>query len=230
MACLRSGETPKLARFGDVFAKAILGLGATLLAFAAMGRPATAQSGHELQFCGGYFALCAASTCKPTGHRIKVNVTGGSTAYFPEADCTCPIFSGQAIADVTGGNMQGSCKLPTASDGSTGVWSLYATESGIAQAVTGWVPTGPKAQAPYLFCAKQLNLASTIANCWSFACDSQTYTDTGVPVATCHCPIGESPDGTAIAPHTAFVTQAGQGLQQFCAKHPVGGPLESPLP
>jgi hypothetical protein len=166
---------------------------------------------------------------KPTGHRIKVNVTGGGTAYFPEADCSCPIFSGQAIADLTG-NMQGSCKPPTAPDGSTGVWSLYAIESGIAQAVTGRVPTGPKAQAPYLFCSTHLDLGSTIANCWSFACDAQTYTDTGVPVATCHCPIGESPDGTAIAPRTAFVTQAGQGIEQFCARHPVGGPLEPSLP
>ena len=110
------------------------------------------------------------------------------------------------------------------------VWSLYAVESGIAQAVAGWVPTGPKAEAPYLFCSKHLNLGSTIANCWSFACDSQTYTDTGVPVATCHCPIGKLPDGIAIAPRTAFVTEAGQGMEQFCAKHLVSGPLKSPLP
>ena len=48
---------------------------------------------------------------------IKLNVTGGGTAFFPEADCTRPIFSGEAIADLTGGNMQGSCKPPTAPDG-----------------------------------------------------------------------------------------------------------------
>jgi hypothetical protein len=202
----RSRETLATAGVGGLLSKAILGFGAILLVLAAVGRSAVAQSGHELRFCSGYFALCAASTCKPTGRRIKVNVTGGGTAFFPEANCTCPIFSGQGVADVTGGNMQGSCKPPTAPDGSAGVWSLYAIESGIAQAVTGWVPTGPKAQAPYLFCPKQLGLGNTIANCWSFACDSQTLTDTGVPVATCHCPIGESPDGTAIAAQTTFVT------------------------
>jgi hypothetical protein len=215
---------------GGLFAKTIASLGAFLLLVMPTARPSIAQSGHQLAYCTGYFALCAASTCKPTGRKIKVNVSGGGTALFPEANCTCPIFSGQGIADLAGGNMQGSCKPPTAMDGSTGVWSLYAIESEIAQAVTGWVPTGPKAQAPYLFCSKHLNLGDTIANCWSFACDAQTYTDTGVPVATCHCPIGEAPDGTAIAARTAFVSQAGQGLQQFCAKHPVGGPLASPLP
>lgn len=229
MVCLPPGKILERFTARNIAVRAMLGLVITLFA-SATGRVSLAQSGHELRSCGGYFALCAASTCTPTGRRIKVNVTGGGTAYFPEADCSCPIFSGQAIADVTGGNMQGSCRPPTAPDGSTGVWSLYAIESDIAQEVSGWVPVGPKAQAPYLFCSKHLDLGSTIANCWSFACDSQTYTDTGVPVATCHCPIGESPDGTPIAAHTAFVSQAGQGNQQFCAKHPVAGPLPTSLP
>ena len=76
MPRLRSGETPKPAGLGDICAKAILGLGAMLLASAAIGRPAIAQSGHELRFCSGYFALCAASTCTPTGRRIKRNFSG----------------------------------------------------------------------------------------------------------------------------------------------------------
>jgi hypothetical protein len=204
-------------------------LGAGLLALMAMGRPAMAASGHEFAYCSGYFALCAASTCKPTGRKIKVNVTGGGTAYFPEADCTCPIFSGQGITDLAGGNMQGSCKPPVAADGSVGIWSYYAAHSHIAQALSGWVAAGPKALAPPMFCSKRLDLGSTTVNCFAFACDSQTYIN-GVPVATCHCPIGESFDGTPIPPHTTFFTQAGQRDQQYCAAYPVAGEISTPLP
>lgn len=211
-------------------AKTILSLGIVLFALAPIGRPALAQSGHEFRYCSGYFALCAASTCKPTGRTIRVNVTGGGTASFPEADCTCPIFSGQGVADLAGGNMHGSCKPPPAPDGTTGIWSYYAAESDIAQAVTGWVPAGPKASAQPMICPKSLAQGKEFANCFSFACDSQTYTDTGVPIATCHCPIGESLDGTPVAARTAFVTQAGQGAQEFCFKHPVAGPISTPLP
>jgi hypothetical protein len=192
--------------------------------------PRGGQNGHNFAFCNSYFALCAASTCRPTGRKIKVNVTGGGTASFPEADCTCPIFSGPGIADLSGGNMQGSCEPPIARDGSVGIWSYYAAHSHIAQKITGWIPTGPKAEAPPQICSANLNLGNTLANCFSFACDHQTYTDTGVPIATCHCPIGESLDGTPVAPHTAFVTQAGQGDPKYCAAHPVSGPISTPLP
>ena len=77
------------------FSTIMAGLAVSLLAALLVAQPVTAESGHQLAFCQGYFALCAASTCKPTGRKIKVNVAGGGTAYFPEADCTCPIFSGQ---------------------------------------------------------------------------------------------------------------------------------------
>jgi hypothetical protein len=49
-----------------------------------------------------------------------------------------------------------------------------------------------------------------------------------VPVVTCHCPIGESLAGTPVPPATAFLTQAGQGDEAYCAKHPVAGPLSIP--
>jgi hypothetical protein len=210
-------------------------IAAKLLAFAGLllllspGRPALAQGGHEFAFCNGYFALCAASTCKPTGRMIKVNVTGGGTAFFPEANCTCPIFSGQGVTDLAGGNMHGSCKPPVAADGSVGVWSYYAVKGHIAQALGGWVATGPKALAPPMLCSKKLGLGATLANCFAFACDHQTYIN-GVPVATCHCPIGEGLDGTPVAPDTAFVTQAGQRDPLYCAMHPVSGPISPPLP
>jgi hypothetical protein len=109
-SCSRINFLAAAVRAADsnLITKGILSLGAILLAVVLINRPVMAQSGHEFAFCSGYFALCAASTCKPTGRRIKVNVTGGGTAYFPEADCTCPIFSGQGITDLAGGNMHGS--------------------------------------------------------------------------------------------------------------------------
>ncbi len=211
------------------FAKAMLGVGVILLAAVPVGRPAMAQSGHQFAYCSGYFALCAASTCQPTGRKIKVKVTGGGTALFPEANCTCPIFSGQGVADLAGGNMKGSCEPPKAPDGTVGIWSYYAAHSHIAQEITGWVATGPKALAPPQFCPKNLNLGATSANCFSFACDKQTYIN-GVPVATCHCPIGKSFDGTPVAPHTTFYTQAGQSDPAICPMHPVSGTITTPLP
>jgi hypothetical protein len=224
-----SPETRQSIPAAGLFTKAILCAAILLVGAAPAGRPALAASGHQFAFCSGYFALCAASTCKPTGRKIRVNVTGGGSALFPEADCTCPIFSGQGIADLTGGNMRGSCTPPMAPGGSVGIWSYYAAQSHIAQAITGWVATGPKALAPPLLCPKSPPLGATLANCFSFACDSQTYIN-GVPVATCHCPLGESLDGTAVAPRTAFVTQAGQEDPAFCAAHPVSGPISTPLP
>jgi hypothetical protein len=206
---------------GNTILKALSGLSAVLLAFAPpMVRAGETGGGHDYQFCSGYLALCAASTCKPTGKHITVNITGGGTATFPEVECTCPIFSGQALADVTGGNMQGSCEPP----GPGQIWSLYSYKKDIPQKINNWVPTGPEASAPPQVCPKNLNLANKISNCFSFACDSESYIN-GVPVATCHCPMGESFAGTPVAPHTDFVTQAGQGDQQFCADHPVSLPI-----
>jgi hypothetical protein len=204
-------------------AQAMLGLAAVLLACTALGGRADARPEHQLKLCGGYYALCAASTCTPTGKTITVNVSGGGTAKYPEAECTCPIESGEAIADVVGGNMRGSCK--PAAEGE--VWSLYDPKKEIPQAITGWVPTGPAAQAPVLTCSKDLNLGHQLANCFSFACNDERYAN-GVPVASCYCPIGEAPDGTAVAPHTTFVTQAGQGDDGYCAERPVGGPASVP--
>ena len=58
------------------------------------------------RWCPGEFALCAASTCTPTGRKIEVNTATGH-APFDEAKCTCPIFPGPGLADVNGGNMEG---------------------------------------------------------------------------------------------------------------------------
>jgi hypothetical protein len=211
------------SRGGARLAQALFALGALVLGCSVIGDRSAVARDHDLRICSGYYALCAASTCKPTGKMITVHVSDGGTARYPEVECTCPIESGEAIADVTGGNMSGSCKPP----GQGEIWSLYDPKKEIPQAITGWIPTGQAAQAPLLTCNKQLNLGHQLANCFSFACNAERYAN-GVPVATCYCPLGEAPDGTAVAPHTTFVTQAGQGDDGYCAEHPVGGPASVP--
>ena len=107
------------------------------------------------------------------------------------------------------------------------IWSTYQPRPNIPQALTNWVPTLPEAAAPPLFCPKSLGLGNQLVNCFSFLCDSQTYIN-NVPVVTCHCPIGESLAGTPVPPHTAFLTQAGQGDEATCAMYPVSGPISLP--
>jgi hypothetical protein len=222
-----AGRTPtadaSVARGWGVLVKAAFALSAMILACSATDRTASAGDEHEFKVCSGYFALCAASTCKPTGKTITVNLSGGGTARYPEAECTCPVESGEAIADLVGGNMKGSCEPPAPGE----IWSLYALRKHIPQEINEWVPTGPKAAAPLLFCSKHFNLGSQLVNCFSFACNAERYIN-GVPVATCYCPIGESLEGTSVVPHTAFVTQAGQSDDRYCAEHPVGGPISLP--
>ena len=211
------GGSPRALQ-GNLLARVVFFLGAVLLAFA----PPTARSGraaevYDFQICHGYFALCAASTCTPTGKQITVKTATGGTATFPEADCTCPVVLGPSIANLAGGNMQGSCEPPRPDT----IWSTYQPRPNIPQALTDWVP----APAPPLFCPKRLGLGNQLVNCFSFLCDSQTYIN-NAPVVTCHCPIGESLAGTAVPPHTAFLTQAGQGDQTYCNMHPVSGPIQ----
>ena len=63
----------------------------------------TAQA--EITTCQGKYALCAASTCQPTGKTIAAN----DGNVYPEVVCKCPIIEGESIADTSMGNMQGSC-------------------------------------------------------------------------------------------------------------------------
>ena len=216
--------TSQRATRGNALSKVVFVLGTMLLVFAPPTvRPSGAQEVYDFRICRGYFALCAASTCMPTGKQITVRTATGGTATFPEADCTCPVLLGPSIANLAGGNMQGSCEPP----GPDTIWSTYHPRPNIPQALTNWVPTPPEASAPPLFCPKSLNLGNQLVNCFSFLCDSQTYIN-NVPVVTCHCPIGESLAGTSVPPHTSFLTQAGQGDQAFCAEHPVSGPISFP--
>jgi len=214
------------ARHGNSLVKVVFFLVAVLLAFTPpAARRGAAAEVYDFQICHGYFALCAASTCKPTGGQITVRTATGGTATFPEADCTCPVILGPSIANLAGGNMQGSCEPPPDKPGT--IWSTYQPRPNIPQALTNWVPTLPEAAAPPLFCPKSPPLGSQLVNCFSFLCDSQTYIN-NVPVVTCHCPIGESLAGTPVPPRTAFLTQAGQGDQATCAMYPVSGPISLP--
>lgn len=189
-------------------------------AIAAAARPASAQgSAHEFRICTGDFALCAASTCTPTGGTIEVNTASG-TASFPAAECVCPILSGHSIADLKGGNMKGSCEPPSPD----GVWSLYAPMENIPQAINDWSTAPEQSAASPFVCAASLGLGNQFANCFSFAC-VRSGTRNGVPVATCTCPLGESLSGTPVAANTGFITQAGQCDPDVCSRHPVSGPI-----
>ena len=171
---------------GNAFSKIAFGLGAVLLVFA----PPTARTGaaaevYDFQFCRGYFALCAASTCTRTGKQIAVNTVTGRTRNFPEADCTCPVILGPSLANLSGGNMQGSCEPP----GPGQIWSSFQIRPNIPQALTNWVPTLPEAATQVQLCPASLHLGNQYAQCFSMSCDMETYIN-NVPVVTCHCALG----------------------------------------
>jgi hypothetical protein len=217
--------TSQRAVCGNKLSALVFGLAAVFFLLAlSPAHPGRAAEVYDFQICSGYFALCAASTCTPTGGQITVRTATGGTATFPEADCTCPVILGPSIANLAGGNMQGSCEPPP---GSGQIWSTYQPRPNIPQALTNWVPTLPEAAAPPLYCPKFPPRGNQLVNCFSFSCDSQTYIN-NVPVVTCHCPIGESLAGTPVPPRTAFLTQAGQGNLATCAMYPVSGPISLP--
>jgi hypothetical protein len=202
-------------------------IGATLLAV-----PQVMSQGivEGFRTCPGDFALCAASICTPTGGMIEVKTAGG-TAFFHEAQCTCPIFPGPSIADVSGGNMglrpgPGRCTAPTIVNGrdvgDDGIWSLYSPMAQIPQEINNWNQGKKKSAAPPNFCPA--SATNTFANCFSFACVRAGKIN-GVEVATCFCPIGESLTGAVVAPGTPFGTQAGQGNEAICSEIPVGAPF-----
>ena len=178
--------------------------------------PAQAQ----IAVCKGPYALCAASTCKPTGGTITVAVQGGGTATFPEVTCTCPVLHGEALADLSGGNMQGSCAAPVGG----GVWSLFAPRAHFPQETNGFKREPELTKAVFQVCPAALGQGARTANCFSMACTSAKAQD-GAKLATCRCPMGESVTGTPVPAATAFGTAAGQGNPAACGQHPVSLPF-----
>jgi hypothetical protein len=173
---------------------------------------------HDFTICVGDFALCAASTCTALpGVTIAVNTATG-TAPFPAAECTCPIFNGPALADLNGGNMQGSCDPPP----NNGVWSLYLPTGQIPQEINNWNPGKKQSAAPIQVCG-----SGSFANCFNFACTRAGKVKGNLEVASCICPINESLEGTPASP--PFATPAGQCNQEVCSGTP-GIPVGAPFP
>jgi hypothetical protein len=163
-------------------------------------------SDQQLTLCEGKFALCAASTCKPTGNMIKVN----NGTEYPEVVCKCPILEGKAIADLTAGNMQGSC----AQTDENHVWSLFAPRVYYPQEASNFSKNPKDMRAKVQKCDKSLNQGYNASNCFSFNCEIGKD-----GIAICKCPMGQVPADTT------FLTEAGQGDPEACFKHPVSLPL-----
>lgn len=219
------GRRPKLVAglallSAEVARARLIFLCSVLIVCAPFDGMAAAASGHHYKLCFGYYALCDASTCTPTGGTVTVNVIGGGTAEFPEADCVCPILYGSATADLNGGQMSGSCAPPSADE----LWSIWSRAKYVPQAVHDWAQWGPLARAKKQICPASLNLGDKSVNCFGFVCDSARLINS-VPVVTCHCALGEAFDGTAVSPDTAFWTDAGQGDPVFCSQYPAATPL-----
>ena len=194
---------------------------------------AAAQSITDIAICKNInFALCAASTCEETGRKIAVNTPEGGTRNFNEAKCTCPVLPAGdtgAIANLTGGNMQGSCASPDGT--SKTVWSLYAAATSFPQKNYGWNVHDAKLNTT---CTADLNLGRKYANCFSFSCKNirkvKSQDGTEVTLADCYCPLGEDVfSALPTKPNTGFFTEAGgdeptaKKQQEFCYKMPVGG-------
>jgi hypothetical protein len=158
--------------------------------------------------CNGEYALCAASTCKPTGKMI----TGNNGVPYPEVECKCPILNGVAIADTSAGNMKGSC----AATDSNHVWSLFAPKLFYPQEANNFSPLPWKQKATVQKCDASLNLGAQSSNCFSWNC-----TKGADGIAICSCPAGQVP------PATSFLTEAGQGNPEACAQYPVSLPIKA---
>jgi hypothetical protein len=164
----------------------------------------------ELTICKGKYALCAASTCKPTGKTITTN--NGVT--YPEVECKCPVLDGPSIADTSAGVMKGSCSVD---DPTKQVWSLFAPRFHYPQEANNFVQT-PKSATRAKVQACPGAVAEGSANCWGMMCRYEKDPINGTTVARCSCPINQ------IAKGTEFLTEAGQGDPIACVQHPVAAP------
>lgn len=187
-----------------------------------------------LTVCAGEFALCASSTCTPTGRLIKVNENNGkSTREFKESSCKCPVITAEiaqqngapltALAAVNEGNMKGSCST----SGPDKVWAIYSpTIYEYPQEST----TPPFRTA---LANRQICPAGSIgSNCWNFECTIDKEKTNGARTATCYCPIGESYIGHKAPPNAGLGTEAGGYYNpptKACSMYPVSGPVPANL-
>jgi|TARA_R110000824_G_scaffold157228_1_gene330665 hypothetical protein len=167
-----------------------------------------AQAG--ITTCQGKYALCAASTCQPTGKTI----TTSNGNIYPEVICKCPIIDGQSIADTTMGNMQGSCD-PT---DDKHIWSLFAPKKYYPQEASNFSKRPERMEAVVQKCDASLNQGFNASNCFSFNCKIGPNN-----IAICRCPMGQAPAATT------FLTEAGQGNPEACYQHPVSLPVQQTI-
>jgi hypothetical protein len=158
----------------------------------------SASQAARYQICTGEFAFCGASSAVPTGNLITVATPTG-TAQFNEALAVCPVMNGNAVADVKGGNMQGSCAV--SADGH--VWSLFATFSEVPTSPTWDVNT----VVPRLFVSGS---DANFSQMFSFDC-VKTEIVNGVQLADCFGAINESLTGAPVPAGTTMLTEAPLG-------------------
>ena len=184
---------------------------ATVYAFSHIKNSSKAESKTTsgLTTCDGKYALCAASTCKPTNKMI----TGNNGVAYPEVECRCPILEGRAIADTKAGNMAGSCN-PTDSQH---VWSLFAPKVFYPQEASNFSSKPKDMKATVQKCDANLNLGAKSSNCFSWNCKIGAD-----GIAICSCPTGQ------VDAATTFLTEAGQGNPEACAQYPVSLPIQNP--
>ena len=196
----------------------------------------------DFAMCAGEFALCASSTCKPTGKTITVEEDGGKTTkQYPEAVCKCPVIT-QEIAEQNGsplvgiaglnqGNMKGSCRSP----GAGRIWSYFSTTISVypQEQPDGsfMILSGPVAQNSGNTNAASQNCSAKGpaqgSNCWSYICTVDPKRTNGVKTATCRCPYGEGLFGQKAKGDRGYVTFAGSTWNDpaaACKMLPVGYP------
>jgi hypothetical protein len=182
--------------------------------------------------CAGEFAICASSTCKPTGKTISVKEDGGKTTkQYPEAVCKCPVVTPSianqnnaalvGLAGLNEGDMDGSCRAP----GAGKVWSFFSLD----------IHTYPQEQPDGSFMqpttATNQNCSAKGpaqgSNCWSYICTVDPKKTNGVKTATCRCPYGEGGLGQKAKSDRGYITFAGGTWNDpaaACKMLPVGFP------
>ncbi len=185
-----------------------------------------------IAMCPGEFALCASSTCKPTGRTITVKEDGGKTTkQYPEAICKCPVITSNiasqnnsplvGVAGLNEGNMNGSCRSP----GTGKIWSYFSTT------VTTYPQEQPDGSFMQSTASKSQNCtakgSAQGSNCWSYICTVDPKETNGVKTASCRCPYGEGLFGQKAKGDRGYVTYAGSTWNNpaaACKELPVGFP------
>ncbi len=189
-----------------------------------------AKPAAKVKACVGEYALCAASTGRPTGKTITVRAWDGSMQVFPEALVVCPILKGVAIAGLNSGTMGNRCKAPKGK-----VYSTWSPKTIYPQEASNFSTATLKDQKMVVQqCAPQDMTIHTstfpngatqaISQCWSMVCDVNPVSEFGVPTANCYCPIGQYAQGGLIEQGVSSITGAGQGDSRACNQYPVSAP------